>query len=341
MMREIFFILRAIVEALMRPVPISETEIANMKKTVVPVSQHFTVNPFLGALYRFFPKFPGYWFLLMTLGKVMPVNLFFGRATIRMNHRLLDIPIDLRDPYEIDVYSKNKSELCVPAVISELVAPDGCYVDVGANCGWYVRILSKAMSNEGLIVALEPSRRAFQFLSRLSLPNLMSLRLAISDKAGILEDRSKFFTQSSGTRFLPCSSPADYAMSHRQILSTTLDNLFANIARKPSLIKIDVEGAELLVLRGGLNLLKHVKHLLIEVNSDGQCSKHGYSYQDIYTLLERYGFVWQYDVRNSDNTIRPLAPHEKITGDILFSKDEIDIPNLFRETLQNSTFASS
>lgn len=329
------------VETLMRPMRIMKTELVNMKKTIVPVSQHFTVNPLLGVLYRLFPKFPGYWFFLMALGKVMPVNWFFGRATIRIGHRLLDIPIDLRDPYEIDVYSKNKSELCVPAVISKLVPPDGCYVDVGANCGWYVRILSKAMSNEGLIVALEPSKRAFQFLSRLSLPNLMSLRLAIDNKAGILEDRSKFFTQSSGTRFLPSSSRADYAISNRQVLSETLDNLFANIARKFSLIKIDVEGAELLVLCGGLKLLKHVKHLLIEVNSDEQCSKHGYAFQDIYALLERYGFVWQYDVRNSDNTIRQLAPHEKVTGDILFSTDEIDIRNLFTETLQDPVLALS
>ena len=225
------------------------------------------------------------------------------------------MPIDLRDPYQIDLYARDKYELCVPAVMLKTVGEDGMLLDIGANCGWYSRIVAAAFPN-AKVVALEPSQLAFKYLRQFSSPNFFCLPLAATDVDGkrLVSDR-KFYRQPSSTAFLDAQS------EYLGQASCTADSLMRTFGR-PSFVKIDVEGAELLVLKGMTELLKFVPHVLIEVNENSICSRFGYTYTDIYEMMEKEGYMYHYDVRNDNNSVTLIK--ERKTSDVLFCKQPLD-----------------
>jgi len=77
----------------------------------------------------------------------------------------------------------------------------------------------------------------------------------------------------------------------REVRTVTVDGIVARReARPPYLIKIDVQGAELDVLRGAENALKHTEYILLEV-SLFQFFKNGPSFSDVVAYMKGKGFV--------------------------------------------------
>ncbi len=70
--------------------------------------------------------------------------------------------------------------------------------------------------------------------------------------------------------------------------ATTLDQLFPGLPRC-DLLKVDVEGAELAVLRGGASLLARTRQVLVEAG-DPNSLRHGNSAVDLHRHLESAGF---------------------------------------------------
>ena len=69
-------------------------------------------------------------------------------------------------------------------------------------------------------------------------------------------------------------------------------------------------------------LLQTVPNVLVEVNENNICSKFGYSFGDIYELMEKSGYLYQYDVRNEDNTVKLIQGRK--SSDVLFCKRPLD-----------------
>lgn len=68
----------------------------------------------------------------------------------------------------------------------------------------------------------------------------------------------------------------------------TGDELATTTALKPSILKIDVEGFELPVLRGSSYLLRNVDAVIAELNGSGK--PYGHSDRDVHNLLMGAGF---------------------------------------------------
>jgi hypothetical protein len=140
-----------------------------------------------------------------------------------------------------------------------------------------------------------------------------------------MDDKS-WFNQSSASTFVG-SAQADYITSKKGIFSRSLDSILCEFSRKPDFLKIDVEGAELRVLKGAKSTLGRINFVQVEINDNARCSKFGYEYLEIYTYLESLGFGYKYEILNSDNTITRLKTDQKICSDILFSR--IELSNYF------------
>jgi len=67
-----------------------------------------------------------------------------------------------------------------------------------------------------------------------------------------------------------------------QVETKSLDDLLQELGFIPDFIKIDVEGAELLVLGGGSKTLSRVKGLMIEVSSQKK---------EVFELTSAHGFL--------------------------------------------------
>jgi len=159
-------------------------------------------------------------------------------------------------------------------VIRRHIKLDGarCW-DIGAHVGYH----SLALANQGAeVVAFEPVRanqtrlRLHMERNALLAPRIRVIPNAVADKDGemtfvVSEEMKGESTGSHLATALPPLRAAVYANFKKQAVSTvTLDTLIQQQGeRPPDVIKLDVEGAEHLVIRGGRTLLARYRPLLL------------------------------------------------------------------------------
>jgi len=165
--------------------------------------------------------------------------------------------------------------------------------DVGANVGDYTLSLAKLVGSNGRVFSFEPNPSNFNKLSHLvqmgRLEHVTVHPIALGETSGtaslVVERDEGMWRVNSG--YLVFDTEDFDRFSGRTRRSTvriaTLDELFPNCGMA-SFIKVDVEGFELLVLRGARELLRASHpHLLIEV-SEAQ-SDYGYGPSELVDFL--------------------------------------------------------
>lgn len=164
-----------------------------------------------------------------------------------------------------DVISASIGELGVfephvTEVFKRIVRPETIVVDVGANIGWYTLLGSRLAGPRGLVVAFEPEPTSFDLLRRSMEANqFTNIRLhnaCVSDIVGtkqlsLYDDRTEDFNQGRHSIVQFGRSKASISVA-----STTLDTALPQVPKRPHVIKIDVEGAEPLVLIGMARLME-------------------------------------------------------------------------------------
>ena len=167
------------------------------------------------------------------------------------------------------LYSKRSSQVDLIRFFSRIISPGATIIDVGANIGYLTTYFSDLTANSGKVLALEPDSRAFCFLKRnLSLNNCVNTTpylLALSDHVGT----SNLYLSSNRTGNNVLYELSKDRLDEPQIRSsvvvetTTLDEIFVSTTfTDQTILKIDVEGFELNVLRGAEQLLKSVDNLI-------------------------------------------------------------------------------
>ncbi len=143
-------------------------------------------------------------------------------------------------------------------------------VDVGANIGVFTIPLARVVGPQGKVLAFEPvpenARRLQENIELNRLKNVHLYRLALSDKAGEVAIHLADDPALHSTGEVVQSRATGVAMT---VSATTLDRVWQEAGRPPvSALKIDVEGAELGVLKGSKELLEQCHPpLLVEANS--------------------------------------------------------------------------
>jgi FkbM family methyltransferase len=180
------------------------------------------------------------------------------------------------------------------------------FVDVGANMGYYTLLASQAVGNDGLVVAFEPSRSNFQTLLKnlQSNPsgNVMVLNLALSDQDSIAKLwGSPYFNTGVCSLRGPdfAASPSDFALTPTTRLSNigSLKGLWPRVR----LMKVDVEGLELAVLRGAEEVLRESQNLQITCEISPQWAETA----NLVGYLSDFGFVGE---AFEDGQWRPIRP---------------------------------
>jgi FkbM family methyltransferase len=139
-------------------------------------------------------------------------------------------------------------------------------LDIGANVGHYACRLSSLVGPEGHVFAIEPIPETFALLASnvefFAYRNVTLLNLAASDRTGVT---TMSIPAESGLKDLYFSKIA--AGGDWPVYGCRIDDI--RFEKRISLIKIDVEGHELLVLQGMKSLLE-TDHptVIVEGNSD-------------------------------------------------------------------------
>ena len=143
-------------------------------------------------------------------------------------------------------------------------------LDIGAWCGTWAKAMEPYAKK---IIAFEPDRLHFECLQRNCTINCVPRREAIGD-----EEKMISLTEDSFTQAKRVTGDGDIRM-------IKLDNLeYSNI----DLIKVDVEGYEMRVLKGAEKTLQQTQFLMIELNNNTK--KYGSSNADVENYLMTRGF---------------------------------------------------
>src|SRR5215217_7034224 len=177
---------------------------------------------------------------------------------------------------------------------------EGIVVDVGAHYGRYTLIAAKRIGPKGKVIAIEADPKNFDMLNKNiklnKLEHVITLNYAASSnkskvKLSIPKKESGHTIYSS---IMPGRAPTEVFI---EVNANTLDNLLPEngiSVEQVNWIKIDVEGAELEVLKGATNVLSKGKDiaLLIEIHNieDGKTL-----YEPIMDLLNNYNFKKEFE----------------------------------------------
>lgn len=151
------------------------------------------------------------------------------------------------------------------AAVQRFVEPGMTFVDAGANMGDYSLIAARAMGDHGLVVAFEPEPWNFGWLERnVALNGYCSVRcvqmaLGDADREGEL-----FIGDGIGRHTMV---PLAHHQETIQVEVRTLDSVLPELGvERVDLMKVDVEGAELRVLRGAAETLARSDELKLFID---------------------------------------------------------------------------
>src|SRR5687768_3646110 len=188
-------------------------------------------------------------------------------------------------------------ELLVSESVWRLVDPGETVADVGANIGYITSIMARRVGSGGAVWAFEPHPEVFKELEfnarQWAGPGVGTVRpvnAAVSDEPGRRHlNIPAAFSENRGLSTLEAGDGhgGETAGAGRitvPIDSVSLDGLFPN-GEKIGLVKMDVEGHELSVLRGAGRLLaeRRVRDWIFEAGSGypspvtEHLSRHGYT----------------------------------------------------------------
>jgi FkbM family methyltransferase len=181
----------------------------------------------------------------------------------------------------------------------ELIRPGSVILDIGANVGLFSLVGAEAAGTNGKILAFEPQPFTHATLLRnLSLNgagNVRTFPIALSDQPGRITlsvPKEVRATYSYGDSYLSID-PSAHDDPMAQIECKRLDDVLAEQGiDRVDLIKIDVEGAEYLCLKGATMLLdsQHKPVILMECD-ETLCRRFGHSVFDPLLLLHNHGYA--------------------------------------------------
>ena len=214
-----------------------------------------------------------------------PLSLW-GGDTVRADTQLGDFSICLRDhgSRQLLVFGRIMHEEAETAFVSRLAPQIRSFYDIGANYGWYARLVSN-LAPAAKIVAVEANPNLIPHLIR-NAPHACVLHAAITDIPGELTFHiSPNSALSSAQRTV--GAPVN-------VVATRLDDITADDA-EVDFVKCDVEGGEMTVLRGSRELRSREKPpvWLLEANETFLIET-GASYEALHDELSMFGPVGYY-----------------------------------------------
>jgi FkbM family methyltransferase len=182
-------------------------------------------------------------------------------------------------------------------------------VDIGAHMGRYTIISSKRVGTKGKVVAIEAHPGNFEMLNRNIKLNQLTNVIPLNYAAYSKETKIKLYLPEEESGYTIYNT----IMSNRagtedkfvEVNANTLDYLLQLnqiIEEQVNWIKIDVEGAELEVLKGAQNVLSENKDiaLLIEVHGSE-------NYRPILNFLSSYNFKIEFEKSNKNGEWRHIV----------------------------------
>jgi FkbM family methyltransferase len=218
---------------------------------------------------------------------VVEVPLFFGKN------------IHIALPAATDIYltggKSHDSEIRLAKFLIKNLEAGHHFLDIGAHYGYFSMLAAELVGPSGKIVAIEPASKSYKLLAQnmQAIPCATALQKAVSKEEGVLkfyefpnqysEYNTTDITQFEGEAWFKASPPRCV-----EVPTTTIDKITAVGDFLPKVIKIDVEGAEFLVMQGASHYLSTHKPTLVMEYLEP--ARHNESHSKALELLKGFGY---------------------------------------------------
>ncbi|MEX0643457.1 MAG: FkbM family methyltransferase [Pirellulales bacterium] len=181
-----------------------------------------------------------------------------GLATTRQNGRTWKLHYEVALRGELQEFDTIRW-------LQKVVKPGDCVIDVGANVGQMTLEAAHLVGSGGKVVAIEPAPGNLKLMRAHVAANGFSDRVEIIEAAcafdnegdvvlHIYGDRTDCVGSGHTTREHPIAT--EKSVSNIRVPKVSIDGLCADHNLTPRVIKIDVEGAEIEVVRGAISTLR-------------------------------------------------------------------------------------
>ena len=201
--------------------------------------------------------------------------------------------LDLHEGIDFAIYLTGYFEPRTVAAYRRLLAPGSVAVDVGANMGAHTLHLSSCVGRDGRVLAFEPTAEAYRRLTRNIAIN-PELSRRIEAMQTMLVAAPDTALEPTVYASWPLRSPSD---AHHLHLGVALSTEGANISTfddavaaagldRVDLIKLDVDGHELDVLRGARTTLTQYHPTIVMELTSYTLEERGHDPAELASLLE-------------------------------------------------------
>jgi FkbM family methyltransferase len=247
----------------------------------------------------------GAWRLRCALGR--PAVISLPKWDVRMSlppqwRGVAKIAYTFRSHYEPEL-----------SYLERFLSPGDTFVDIGASFGIYTLAAARLVGQIGQVLSFEPGQAAFRVLVENiqlnGLSNVRPLSIALSDSEGGL--RLYHYADPSRNSL---GSTGDAERPFEEVSVESLDAVLKRMqVKRVKLIKMDVEGAEELVLRGAGQCLNTNKPtVLFEVNQEASKALDLRS-TGAWDCLKSIGYSFYRVGRYAGRTSKEKGSLEKIT----------------------------
>lgn len=226
----------------------------------------------------------------ITDGKRLLLNLTRGLITPKDPIAVFDtkygfqLKANLANPEHqyLYFYGTHDERHVVTKLLKMIQSGDICW-DIGANIGFYTCLLASRVEASGAVVAFEPALRTCGYLSEnVSLNRFANVTVLNKGLSDSIEQRNLYYAEAGLAEGTASLKYANGRAASERVTLDTIDNLTRELP-VPNFIKIDVEGYQLEVLRGGEHCLKtHAPLLMAELKDVGETN------QTMFAEIENY-----------------------------------------------------
>lgn len=220
-----------------------------------------------------------------------------GQSETAVVHRLgLNWSLDLKEGIDLAVYL-NCYERSTLSCYNDVVLQGATVLDIGANIGVHALYVARLIGQHGQVVAIEPTAFAFE---------KMQINLGLNPNIKSRVTLCQTMLMSAADRPLPdevvSSWPLATAEPSKTALSgayrstngagiETIDGLVERLGlQRIDLIKLDVDGNELEILKGATKTLSRYQPLIVMELCPYQHDQHTGSFSDLIQLVSEAGY---------------------------------------------------
>lgn len=256
--------------------------------------------------YSFAVLFKSFWYPRFKQSRLATASLFYGAK------------MQVALPSGADIFltggKSHISEIHLARLLIRNLKPGDSFIDIGGHYGYFTLLAAAIVGKAGSVHSFEASPKNFKLLkanakpySQIHLHNLAmgdhpDQRLTFYEFPNLYSEYNSFDIEQYKDQDWFAGNPP----IPREVEMTTLDTFIEQGSFQPKLIKIDVEGAEALVIKGGVNFLKNQEVMLIMEYLAPD--RHNEAHQEAVRLLEALGYK-SYKIQQ-DGDLTPLADIE-------------------------------